>query len=89
MAAAQVLAVGSGAATSADFAVTGPTTVALKFASAPSTSPSARVSIQLKDDGGAYWPQFELTARALAAVIVGPGTFRAQRLEGACGVFTG
>lgn len=89
MAAAQVLAIGSGAATSADFTVTGPTAVALKFTSAPSNSPSARVSLQLKDDAGAYWPVVELSATVRFAILGAPGVYRAQRFEGTCGVFTG
>lgn len=75
MAAANVLSVGTGAATSA-----------LKFTASPSTSPAARVSVQLKDDAGAYRPVLELSAAVRYVVLAG---YRMQRLEGACGVFTG
>jgi hypothetical protein len=84
--ATELLATGSGAADSADLAVSAgaPVTVCLKG----QADGNARVRITLKDDAGQYQDVGELTAQRPALAITAPGTYRFTRVAGSqCGVF--
>lgn len=87
--AVELLAVGTGAASSADLVVGAgtPVTVALKGY----TDNGARVNIALKDDDGDYHHQGALTGASPSTVIAGPGTYRFTRpaSSSACGAFSG
>lgn len=88
MAAANVITSTAAAATSADFTVATRAIVALK--SANGLTNEARISIQLKDDAGAYWQVGELTI-AERWLDLGPGVYRAVKAASgtAFGCFTG
>lgn len=87
--ATQLIAIGTGAANSADIVVAAgsPLTVGLKDAAAPRVD-AAAVDVLLKDDGGAYWRIDTLTPSRAAIVISGPGTYRLTRRSGSCGAFS-
>jgi hypothetical protein len=92
MAATEILAVGSGAANSADVVIAAGSTltVALKDATGPVAD--GRVQIFLKGDSGQYWNIGELSSSGTGAlVIIGAGTYRFSRVaeSPACGVFSG
>jgi hypothetical protein len=94
MAAAQILAVGSGAASSDDFTVTSGETVSLCLndATGPDVVHGAKVRIELKDPAGRYFEVGALfsdhNGRNVVAVISAAGTYRVTRLgDVACGVF--
>lgn len=85
--ASELLATGSTAANSTDLVVSAgtPVTVALKGVIAG----DAAVTIQLKDDAGAYMPVGKLDASLPAIAITAPGTYRFVRANGVtCGVFS-
>lgn len=90
MAAAEVLAVGTDAASSPDIdAAIGDLIVALK-----ASQPQAEVVIELKDEDGLYWPVDNLNGVSrLSAVLLAPAVYRVTRRDkgaaGECGVFTG
>jgi hypothetical protein len=88
MAAANVLTSTAAAGTSSDFTVTATTVVAVKSASTLGTD--CRISIQLKDDTGAYWEIGALTL-ACRAITLAPGVYRAVKAASgiAYGAFTG
>lgn len=81
MAAAQLIAVGTSAAASADQTITDtPLTIGLNVASASNPIPAnAEVYVQAKDAGGAYWTVGVLNAVNPGAVISGPGVYRLYR----------
>lgn len=88
MAAANVIASTTTAAISADVTVTATTVIALK---SPNGLPGdALVSIQLKDDTGAYHQIAELSV-ARRSVALNPGVYRAVKNASGTsyGVFTG
>lgn len=89
MAAASILSTGSGAAVSADFTVTGPTTIALRGSAGEKAPHDSFVMVQLKDEAGVYWDVLALAGGRQSAVLVGPGTYRAVRRGGTCGMFSG
>lgn len=88
MAAAELIAAGTGAANSSDQTIAAGSSlvVALKSATA-----SAEVVISLKDDASAYQPVDVLSNSKKAVCIVGPGVYRITRTanSGSCGVFSG
>lgn len=92
--ATQLLAVGIGAANSADIVVTAgaPVTVMLKDAAGPDLPADCQVDIYMKDDAGQYfqigWLRSEPDRRA--QVLSGPGTYRLSRTatSAACGAFS-
>ncbi|TGQ19320.1 hypothetical protein [Mesorhizobium sp. M00.F.Ca.ET.217.01.1.1] len=87
MAAAQILATGSTAASSGDVSVVAgtPVTIGLK-----GYDVTAKVYIELKDDASAYNVVGKLTAYEPSLMISAPGTYRFSRVAGAtCGVFSG
>lgn len=88
--ATQILASGTGAATSGDVVVTTPLAVALKRTGANRVDENAFVEVQLQDDAGAYNVIGQLTTRIPGAVIGGAGTYRFVRAasSSACGVFS-
>lgn len=91
MAAANILTTAATAANSSDVTIAaGATlTVALKDAAGTRVSSTARISVQLKDDTGAY---FEVDALTFARpmIVLPAGTYRFGRLAGASiGVFSG
>lgn len=80
MAAANLIAVGSDAASSADQTIADtPLTVALKGDADSAIPNDAVVEIQAKDDASLYWTVGKLTAATPSAVISGPGTYRLHR----------
>lgn len=88
MAATELLAVGTTAASSGDVvvAVGDQVTIALKGA-----ENGAKVNIELRDDAGAYLELGTLLGSGMSdrlIVITAPGTYRFTRVAGnACGVF--
>jgi hypothetical protein len=104
MAAAEVLAPGSTAASSADIVVAAPTLLALK-GSGTGVQPGERsqVIVELKDDLSAYWPVGQLNGVGpMSMLLEAAATYRVTRVaantSGAlvqdpakytCGVFTG
>lgn len=92
MAAAELLAIGTTDANSADVVVASGSqlTVCLKDADGAVVGKYAHVQIQLKADNGQYFKVDELTFARPAVVISGAGTYRFVRKAGAsCGVFSG
>lgn len=94
MAAAQILAVGSGEASSDDFTITSGETVALCLndEAGPTVTHGAKVRIELKDPSGRYFEVGEMysdhNSRNLVAVVNAEGTYRVTRLgDVTCGVF--
>ena len=89
---AQILAIGTSDASSADVVVAAgtPLTVCLKDAAGPIVSGGARVQIQLKADNAEYFTIDALSQAKPAVVISGAGTYRFTRKAGtSCGVFSG
>lgn len=89
--ATEVLAIGVTAADSSDVVIASgdQLTVCLKDAGGPTIGAGARVDIQIKDDGGAYFMVATLNAGKPALVIAGAGTYRFSRAAGvSCGVFS-
>jgi len=95
MAATELIAVGTGAAVSADIVVIAglPLTVCLKDADGTDVGSNCRVDIQLKADDGQYYSigilaGFNGGNRAI--VLSGPGTYRLSRPAGSdsCGAFS-
>ncbi|MEP6827933.1 MAG: hypothetical protein ABJA10_07645 [Aestuariivirga sp.] len=96
---AQILAVGTTAADSADVVVAAgtPLTVALKDAAGPvvgvsnDLSAPALVQMKLKDDAGQYFLIDTLNSKSRPAIVIfGPGTYQFSRIAGtSCGVFSG
>lgn len=89
MAAAEVLAPGTSAASSSDIVVAAPTMIALKV-----FQPQAEVTIELKDEDGLYWPVDNLNGVGrIGVVLQAAATYRVTRRDkgagGSCGVFTG
>lgn len=91
MAATQLLPIATGAANSAEFTLAAgeSATIARKDPNPPSINANARVSIQLKDDAGAFWDIAQLAGEQVAIVISGIGTYRVRRVSGNVGVFRG
>ncbi|HWA18969.1 MAG TPA: hypothetical protein VG757_08220 [Devosia sp.] len=89
MAAAEILPVASGEASSEDVTITEPVTVCLKDAGGPEISDRAGVIILLKSDDDAYFKIGALSARTPSLIIAGAGTYRFDRIANgvACGVF--
>jgi hypothetical protein len=91
--AAELIAVGTGAANSADIVVTDtPVTVSLKDDAGPELAVGCRIDILLKDNVGAYFWIGALSSFTgqRAAVLSGPGTYRLSRTadSAACGAFS-
>lgn len=90
MAAAELLAVGTSALSSADLVVAAgtPVTVGLKLGA--SDANPALIRITIKDDTGAYLPIGVLDQNNPVLVIAGPGTYKFTRPAGvgSCGVFS-
>lgn len=94
MAAAEILAIGTADANSADVVIAAgdSLTVALKDAAGPSVEAGATVNILLKDNSGQYFRIDTLTYQRPAVVISAAGTYRFSRVNKAgksCGVFSG
>ncbi len=91
MAATNVLSAAKTANNSSDFTTTGPATVALKVATPPLGAFTGGVKITLKDDTGVYQDVAYLHAGSPQVVLIGPGTYRAERevCSVAVGVFLG
>lgn len=104
MAAAEVLAPGSTAASSSDIVVAAPTLLCLK-GSAENVLPGKRsvVIVELKDEDSLYWPIGQLNGASQMSVLLeaaatyrvtrvaanANGAFPAATAEFVCGVFTG
>jgi len=88
MAAANVLTSTANAATSSDFTVAARAIVGIKGSNGFKTD--ARISIQLKDDGGAYW-EYGVLCQSTRFLDLGPGVYRAVKdaTGTAYGAFTG
>jgi hypothetical protein len=90
--ATEVLAIGTGLASSSDITVAAGSTVTLclKDAAGPEIF-SGRVMVQIKADSAEYFNIDELNTSQVAVVIVGAGTYRVQRIaeSPSCGVFSG
>jgi len=83
MAAANVLTTGSTALSSSDTTITTDTLFGLK-----GVVGDARVTVEVKDDGGAYNAVAALTPGSPAGIL-GAGTYRFTRVAGAtCGVYS-
>ena len=78
---AALLAVGTTAATSADFTLTGESTSLFLVATAGLESGSA-ASVDVKGANGVYYPIGALTLMAPFLVLSSPGTFRVSRGAG-------
>jgi hypothetical protein len=88
MAAAQLIAVGTGALDSAEFDVTSSMTIGLM----DGFTNEARAQIKLKDSANNFITVFELSSENSVIVVTAPGTFKVTRLArpgGSCGVFRG
>jgi len=90
--ATEVLAIGTGVASSSDIVIAAGSqvTLALKDAAGPNIASGGYVKIQIKGDSGEYFDIDELTAPGRSAlVIVAAGTYRVQRIleSSSCGVF--
>lgn len=86
MAAAELIAVGTGALNSADVVVTSAITIGLK-----GFGQDARVNILLKDDAGGYNFVGSLSGAEPTKVLSSPGTYRLSRTagSGSCGAYSG
>ena len=83
---AALLAVGTAAANSADFTLTGEATSLFLVATAGIVSDSV-VEIQVKSAAGVYYPIGSLNQTMPMQVLSAPGTFRVARPAGpSCGV---
>lgn len=94
MAAAEILAVGTGAANSADVVIAAgdSLTVALKDAAGPGLNAFCAVDILLKDDAGQYFVVDQLQSPGVSCLVIqAAGTYRFSRLgtSSAVGVFSG
>lgn len=89
--ATELLPVASGAVNSADFTISAgeSATICRKDATAPAIDRDNSISIQLKDDAGAYWDVHSLIGEEVACIISGAGTYRVRRVCGSVGVFRG
>lgn len=88
MAAAQILATASTAASSSDVTVAAGTPLAVSLRGV--ADGQARVLIELKDEAAAYTIVGELRSHSPNTQISVPGTYRFTRIAGAtCGVFSG
>ncbi|MCA1361235.1 hypothetical protein I6F14_07955 [Bradyrhizobium sp. IC3069] len=78
----EILAIGTGAANSADQVVTAstPITYCLKDTLGPDLGPNVQVDILLRDDAGQYFQVDSLGARNKAVMIVAAGTYRFSRI---------
>lgn len=89
----EILAIGTGAANSADQVVTAgtPVTFCLKDAAGPGLGQNVQVDILLKGDNGEYFQVDSLDARKKAVMVVAAGTYRFSRTAASdsCGVFSG
>jgi hypothetical protein len=89
--ATEILAVGSAAASSADFVVAGGSTatVALKAAAGPDVPGNSQVNLLLKADNNEYFLVDSLSS-AKPALVIGPGTYRLTRVAtgSSVGVFS-
>lgn len=87
---ANILAVGTTAANSADFvlAVGEEATLLLVDAAGPTVAGGARVSLQSKDSAGNYFTIFGLSAVTNSVVVQAKGTYRVSRAANSisCGV---
>ncbi len=89
--ATQILAVGTGAADSADVVVdANGLTVAVKDAAGPAVAADAVILILLKDDAGQYFQVDAIGFAKPAVFISAAGTYRFSRTAGSssCGVFS-
>lgn len=87
MAAAQILATASTAASSSDVTVAAGTPLAVSLRGV--TDGQARVLIELKDESAAYAVVGELRSHAPNTRLDVPGTYRFTRIVGGtCGVFS-
>lgn len=92
--ATELIAVGTGAANSADVVVTAgaPVTVSLKDGTGPDLPSGCQVDILLKDDDATYFKIGDLRSgvQVQSAVLIGPGTYRLSRTadSAACGAFS-
>lgn len=88
MAAAQILATASTAASSSDITVAAGTPLGVSLRGV--TDGQARVLIELKDESAAYAVIGELNSHAPNRALDIPGIYRFTRVAGAtCGVFSG
>ena len=88
MAAAQILATASTAASSSDITVAAGTPLAVSLRGV--TDGQARVLIELKDEAAVYAVIGELRSHAPNTRLDVPGIYRFTRVAGAtCGVFSG
>ena len=79
---AALLAVGTSAASSADFTLTGETSSLFLVNTAALESGSA-VNVEVKSAAGVYFAIGSLTVATPIQVLSAPGTFRVSRLAGA------
>lgn len=87
MAAANLIANGTTAATSSDIVLADGASILISLKAA---ADGAEVHIELKDDAGNYNSVGRILASDPAKKVEGPGTYRARRIAGAsCGVFSG
>ncbi len=81
-----ILVVGTTAASSADFTITGESTSLLLTSSAGLPSEAA-ATIEVKSAAGVYYPIGALSVTTPLQVLSGPGTYRVSRPDGpSCGV---
>lgn len=92
--ATELIAVGSGAASSSDVVVAAgtPVAVCLKDAAGPDLPSGCQVEIELKDDDGQYFKVGSLRSevQSRSVVLIGPGSYRLTRTadSAACGAFS-
>ena len=84
---AEILTIGTSAATSADFTLTGQVS-SIQLTGTSGVLPSSVVDIQVKSTGGQYTLIGQCTTREPLQVLIAPGTFRVSRPAGgpACGI---
>lgn len=78
---AALLATGTGAASSADFTLTGETST-LFLVSTAQVLQNSKVVIEIKGANGLYYPFGNLDQSAPVVVLSGPGTYRVTRPAG-------
>lgn len=79
---AEILAVGTSAASSADFTLTGEST-SLFITGTEGMKSNSAAAIEVKSAAGAYYPIGTLTLQNSLLVLSSPGTFRVSRPAGA------
>ena len=85
--ATEIIATGTGSATSSDVVVADGSTVTVALKGLSGDQP-ALVTIELYD-GATYQRIGKLSSNERALVIAAPGTYRFVRMTGTCGVFSG